>query len=66
MAGICFLVLLNLLALEVRSLETFVIATVFIWDVMLGVFDRRVRFSACTVSAYLGMIQGKLSPPIDG
>ena len=42
------------------------IATVFIWDFMSGVFDRRVRFSSCVVYAYLGTIQGELYPLIDG
>ena len=68
MADICFLVivLLDILALEVRPLESCVIATVFNFDFMLGVFDRRVRFSSCTVSAYSGMIQGQLYPLIGG
>ena len=65
MADICFLVLLDLLALEVRPLESCVIATVFNWDFMLEVFDRRVRFSSCAVSAYSGMIQGQIYPLID-
>ena len=60
MANICFLVLLDLLALEVRPLESCVIETVLSWDFMLGVFDRRARFSPSTVSAYSGMIRGKL------
>ena len=38
-AGISYFCL-DLLALGVRPLESFVIATVFIWDFMLGVFDR--------------------------
>ena len=66
MADICFLVLLNILALEVRLLESFVIVTVLMWDFMLGVFYRRVRFSPYTVSAHLGMIQGQLHPLVDG
>ena len=65
MADICFLVHLDLLVLEVRLLESCVIATVFTWDFMLGVFDRRVRFSPYIVSYYLGMIQGQLYPRID-
>ena len=52
-ADISFLVLLNLLVLEVQPLESFVIATVPIED-----FDRRVRVSLCTVSACMSMIQG--------
>ena len=39
MAGICFLVLLDLLALEVQQLESCVIAKAFNWDFMFGVFD---------------------------
>ena len=62
----CFLVLLNLLALEVRPFEFFVIAAVFIWEFMLGVFDRWVRFYPCAVSAYLGMIQGQLYHLVGG
>ena len=50
---ICFLVLLDRLAMEVRSLGSCVIATVFNRGFMLGVFDRQVGFSPCTVSAYL-------------
>ena len=64
-AGICFLVLLDVLALEVRPLESCVIATVFNWDFVLGIFYRRVGFSPCTISAYLGMIQGQLYPLSD-
>ena len=52
-ADISFLVLLNLLVLEMRPLESFVIATVPTED-----FDRRVRVSLCNVSAYMSMIQG--------
>ena len=63
---VCFLVLLNLLGLKEWPLEPCVIATVLNWDFMLWVFDRRVRFSPCIVSAYSGMIQGKLYPLIDG
>ena len=33
---------------------------------MLGVFDRRVQFSPCTISAYLGMVQGQLYHLIGG
>ena len=40
MTDICFLVLLDLFALEVRLLESYVIATVFNWDFKLGDFDR--------------------------
>ena len=66
-ADICFLVLINLLALEVRPVESFVMATVLIWDFMLGVFYQRVLFSPCTVSyAYLCMIQGQLYPLMGG
>ena len=65
-ADICFLVLLHLLALAVRPLESFVIATTFIWDFMLGAFGRRVRFSPCTVSACLGRIHGQLYLLTDG
>ena len=65
MADICFLVLLNFLALEVRPLECLVIATVIIWDFMLEVFDRWVWFYSFTVSVYLGMIQGQLYPLVD-
>ena len=61
-AYMCFLVTLDLLALEMRPLESCVIATVFNWDFMLGIIDRRVRFSPCTLSAYSGMIQGQLYP----
>ena len=64
-ADICFLVLLDPLALEVRSLESCVIATVFNWDLMLGVFYRGVRFSPCIVYSYSGMIQGQLYPLFD-
>ena len=43
--------LLDLLALEARPLESFVIAAVLsFWT--LGVFDRRVQFSPGTVSAF--------------
>ena len=52
-ADISFLVLLNLLVLEMRPLESFVIATVPIEDI-----DRRVRVSLCNVSVYMSMIQG--------
>ena len=57
---ICFLVLLDLLALEVRPLGSLAIATIFNWDFMFGVIGRRVRFSPRSVSAFSGMIQGKL------
>ena len=60
------LVLLNLPALEVRTLESFVVATVFIWDFMLEVSHRRVRFPPCTISAYLGRIQRKMNPLTEG
>ena len=66
MADICLFILLDLLALEVRPLESCAMATVFNSDFMLGVFDRRVRFSSCTVSAYSGMIQGQLYPLFNG
>ena len=57
--------LLNLLALEARPLESFAIAAVLsFWT--LGVFDRRVRFFPCTVSAFLGTILGQLYPLLDG
>ena len=57
--------LLNLLALEARPLESFVIAAaVLFWA--LRSFDRRVRFSPCTVSAFLGTILGQLYPLFDG
>ena len=65
MADICFLVLVNLLALAVRQLVSFVIATVFVWDFLLEVFDRRVRLSPCTISDYLGIIQGQRYPVTD-
>ena len=51
--------------MEVRPLESCVITAGFKWDIMLGVFNRQVRFSSCIVSAYSGMIQGKLYPLID-
>ena len=44
MADLYFLVLLNMLALKVRPLECFVIATVFNWDFMLRVFIGRDGF----------------------
>ena len=62
MADICFLVLLDLLPLEVRSLESGVIVMIFNRDFMLGVFDRRIWVSPCTVSPYSGMIQGSYIP----
>ena len=56
--------LLDLLALEARLLESFVIAAVLsFWT--LGVFDRRVRLSPDTVSAFLGTILGQLYPLLD-
>ena len=58
MGDICFLALLDLLALEVRLLEFCVIPTVFNWHFMLGVFELGVRFSPCIVSACSSMIQG--------
>ena len=67
MADIGFLVLLDILALEVRPLEPYMIAPVFNWDFMLGIFYRRVRFSPCTVSSHSGMIQEEqLYPLFDG
>ena len=67
MVDVLFLVVLDPLALEVRPLESCVTATVFNWDFILGGFDRWARFSpCCTVSAYLGMIQGQLYPLLDG
>ena len=66
LTDICFLVLLDLLVLEVRPLEFCVKATVFNQDFMLGVFNRLVRFSPCTVSVYSGMIQEQLYPLFDG
>ena len=33
---------------------------------MLGVFDRRVQFSPCSVSTYLGVVQGQLYLLIGG
>ena len=57
--------LLNLLALEARPLESFVISVVLsFWT--LGVFNQRVQFSPGTVSAFLGTILGQLYPLLDG
>ena len=57
--------LLDLLVWEVRPLESFVIGAVLsFWT--LGAFDRRVRFSPGTVSAFLGTILGQLYPLLDG
>ena len=57
--------LLDLLALEAQPLESFVIAVVLsFWT--HGVFDRRIRFSPGTVSAFLGRILGQLYPILDG
>ena len=60
MVDICFFVLLGLLALEMRPLESCVIATIFNWEFMFRVFNRWVRFSLCAVFAYSSMIQGQL------
>ena len=43
---------LNLLALEARPLESFVVTAGIFSFRTLGVFDRRVRFSPCTISAF--------------
>ena len=62
MGDIFLLVLLDLLTLEVRLLESCVIVTTFSWDSLLKVVcDRRVRFSPCIISAHSVMIQGAIS-----
>ena len=58
-------VLLDLLALEARPLESFVIEVVLSLC-MFGGFDLLVRVSPCTAPAFLGTILGQLYTLLDG